>query len=417
MSEQSLSVRGGRPQQLSALGALNTEEAAFARHLRDLREDLGMSSSDIVKWLRENEPAAAVDASRLSRFLSGANLPRPELLPALHRLLAGAGRAVEPDRVAEGWSLLYAAARTKGPLVAREYKEAVSGIALEEERVRTAHELAGLREQIDREREHGERIRESLDEAFEQRATTHEQVAELEGELGGVTRRIEELEDLVRQHEAVLRLLRADIDRVRDARRQTAEELEAWRGPGAATPWTDEPMSVARAVAAFRDEGEDRQADRLLALAARDLPVPFLPDLYAAFQELGRPLEPTRLNRSIATQRRAKDLIELTASARVTPSHSPDGPLEVPALWPDRVLVEAGRGAAPRELVLLSRLLKETGRPGEKRHLVEGLKYRVKDRAELAATAEFQDLITAEAPAEGASGPEEEESRRRWFRT
>lgn len=254
MSEQPSSPSGAQSlQRLGSLKGLNPEEAAFAQHLRELREDLGMSSTEIVTWLRENEPEVKVDASRLSRFLSGANLPQPPLLPALHRLLAERG-AVDPERVREGWNRLYAAAQTKGPLVAREYKEQALRIALEEERVRTAQDLTGLREEIAREREHRERLEDSLADVFDQPSGGHEEVQGLEEELEGVTRRIEELEDLVQQHEAVLRLQRSEADRARRARLETRSELDAWQGVGAG-PWTDDPKAVARSVVAFRDEG------------------------------------------------------------------------------------------------------------------------------------------------------------------
>lgn len=345
MSEQPSSPNGAQSlQRLGALKGLSPEEAAFAQHLRDLREDLGMSSTEIVKWLRKNEPEAAVDTTRLSRFLSGANLPQPPLLPALHRLLAERG-AADPERVREGWNRLYAAAQTKGPLIAREYKEQALRIALEEERVRTAQELAGLREEIAREREHRERLEGSLADVFDQPSGTHEQVRDLEEELEGVTLRIEELEDLVRQHEALLRLQRSDAERAGQALRETSAEIDVWRGT--ANPWTDDPRAIARTVAALRDEGSDEQADGLLGLAARDLPVAALPELYAAFRSMTRPLEPARLSRSIGAQRRPKDIIELTTPAVKSTSADGSKDFAPPADWMDQVLVAAASGAAP----------------------------------------------------------------------
>lgn len=414
MSEQPSSPNGAQSlQRLGSLKGLNPEEAAFAQHLRDLREDLGMSSTEIVKWLKENEPEAAVDQTRLSRFLSGANLPQPPLLPALHRLLAERG-AADPERVREGWNRLYAAAQTKGPLIAREYKEQALRIALEEERVRTAQELAGLREEIAREREHRERLEGSLTEVFDQPSGTHEQVQDLEEELEGVTLRIEELEDLVRQHEALLRLQRSDAERAGQALRETSAEIDVWRGAGT-SPWTDDPKEIARAVAAFRDEGEDEQADRLLGLAVRDLPVAALPELYAAFRSMNRPLEPDRLSRSIGAQRKAKDIIQLTAPAMRAAYADGERPLDPPARWAQEVLVEAGIRAPVRELILLARLLGENGRFDEKRHLVQGVNSRTADRVEIATSAEFRGLLAQSKPKPPVPG--EEPSKRRWFHT
>ncbi|MFE2271004.1 hypothetical protein ACFXB4_17365 [Streptomyces lavendulae] len=413
MSEQPSSPNGAQSlQRLGALKGLSPEEAAFAQHLRDLREDLGMSSKEIVTWLKENEPDAAVDASRLSRFLSGADLPQPPLLPALYRLLAERG-AADPERVREGWNRLYTAAQTKGPLIARGYKEQALRIALEEERVRTAQELAGLREEIAREREHRERLEGGLAEVFDRPSGTHEQVRDLEEELEGVRLRIEELEDLVRQHEALLRLQRSDAERAGQALRETSAEIEAWRGT--ATPWTDDPEAIARAVAAFRDEGEDEQADRLLGLAVRDLPVEALPELYEAFGSMNRPLEPDRLSRSIGAQRKAKDIIRLTAPAVRATSSDGESSLEPPARWAQEVLVEAGIRAPVRELILLARLLGENGRFDEKQHLVEGVNARTADRVEIATSAEFRGLLAQGRPKPPV--PDEESSKRRWFRT
>ncbi|GLV82707.1 hypothetical protein Slala03_23960 [Streptomyces lavendulae subsp. lavendulae] len=413
MSEQPSSPHGAQSlQRLGALKGLNPEEAAFAQHLRDLREDLGMSSTEIVTWLKKNEPEAAVDATRLSRFLSGANLPQPPLLPALHRLLAERG-AADPERVREGWNRLYAAAQTKGPLFAREYKEQALRIALEEERVRTAQELAGLREEIAREREHRERLEGGLADVFDQPSGTPEQVRDLEEELEGVTLRIEELEDLVRQHEALLRLQRSDAERAGQALRETSAEIDVWRGN--ATPWTDDPEAIARAVAAFRDEGEDEQADGLLGLAARDLPVAALPELYTAFRSMNRPLEPARLSRSIGAQRKAKDIIQLTAAAVRAPSADGERPIDPPARWAQEVLVEAGSRAPVRELILLARLLGENGRIDEKRHLVQGVNSRTADRVEIATSSEFRGLLAQSKPKEPV--PEGEVPKRRWFHT
>ncbi|MFE2153404.1 hypothetical protein ACFXAO_25555 [Streptomyces lavendulae] len=418
MSEQPSSPNGAQSlQRLGALKGLSPEEAAFAQYLRDLREDLEMSSKEIVTWLKENEPEAAVDASRLSRFLSGADLPQPPLLPALHRLLAERG-AADPERVREGWNRLYAAAQIKGPLIARGYKERALRIALEEERVRTAQELAGLREEAAREREHRERLEGGLADVFDRPSGTHEQVRELEEELEGVTLRIEELEDLVRQHEALLRLQRSDAERAGQALRETSAEIEVWRG--GATPWTDDPKEIARAVAAFRDEGEDDQADGLLSLAARDLPVAALPELYDAFTAIGRPLEPNRLSHAISTQRRAKDLLELTRPKVPVSVDTSVEPVMIFTSWAPEVLNAAGRWAPAGELILLTRLLAETGRVNHRQHLVAGLKQRTADLDEIASSGAFHPSNLPETTAsfsETGRNPDPAAPKRRWFRT
>ncbi|MEU9716114.1 hypothetical protein [Streptomyces sp. NPDC047976] len=416
MSEQSLRPRGPQPpQRLRPLEGLTPEQAAFAQHLRDVREDLGMPSSGIAKWLEENEPGAAVDASRLSRFLSGSDLPPPALLPALYRLLASS-RAVDPERIAEGWRLLYAAARTKGPLVARAYKDEASWIAVEEDRVRTAHELAVLREEADRERLHRERIEKGLGDLFDRADGTHEQVADLEGELGRVTRRIEELEDLVRQHEAAVRLLRADADRARRAREETASEIDLWRG-GVPAPLAGDPSAIADAVAAFRDEGADERADRLLALAAGELPAAALAELYAVFRDTRRPLELARLSRSIGALCRAKDIVELTAPQIKFYRGNGDDTFMPLTPWACEVLAEAGARAPHRELLLLARLLDENDRSDHRSHLILGLRHRTEGLAEIAASGVFRrSQVPRARTAATARDSGAEPPGRRWFR-
>lgn len=60
--------RGHLPSLSPLRDDLGEEQRAFAEHLRALRERSGMTSSDLAA-------ALGVDATRLSRYLSGEDLP------------------------------------------------------------------------------------------------------------------------------------------------------------------------------------------------------------------------------------------------------------------------------------------------------------------------------------------------------
>ncbi|MGW0584176.1 helix-turn-helix domain-containing protein, partial [Streptomyces sp. NPDC002920] len=142
MTEQRLqSVEAPRGRGLAPLSdGLGPQERVFAEHLRDLRQRTGMTSADLATEL-------GVDATRLSRYLSGHNLPDPQLLTRLHRLLASSHEDAAEVPARQSRALLYAAARARGPLSARAFEVAELQEKLQEQQAATEHALAGLREE------------------------------------------------------------------------------------------------------------------------------------------------------------------------------------------------------------------------------------------------------------------------------
>ncbi|MGW6405202.1 helix-turn-helix domain-containing protein [Streptomyces sp. NPDC055134] len=71
----------GRRKALAPLTGLKPDEETFALHLRAIRDQLGMTSAEIAERLD------GIEATRLSKCLSGKSLPQPSILTELHRLL------------------------------------------------------------------------------------------------------------------------------------------------------------------------------------------------------------------------------------------------------------------------------------------------------------------------------------------
>lgn len=265
---------------------LGTKEKAFAEHLRSLRDQTGMTSADLAA-------ALAVDATRLSRYLSGQSLPPPTLLTDLHRLLAGPGAESSVWEAArESRALLYAAAESKGPLSARACEVAALQEKLGEQQTETDQALAELRDELERERDRRQQVEREIEWLRQTDAADRdERVRRLEAERDSALRRVAELEDQVTQTGAILRLQQGDIRHAAQMAEATADELERWEdghgtlpaapkqqeegttrhwpsGPPRASGPAVTPEGDVQALAGLRDTDRDDEADGLIDLIA-----------------------------------------------------------------------------------------------------------------------------------------------------
>ncbi|MEO3768730.1 helix-turn-helix domain-containing protein [Streptomyces sp. B8F3] len=289
-----------RPRALGALdGGLAADVKVFAEHLRVLRERVGMTSDALAE-------ALGVDPSRLSRFLSGQSLPQPQMLTRLHRLLADelADEEDGPDApdvieaVKGSRTLLYAAARARGPLSARAYEVEELKEKFAEQQTATARELDGLQKELRQERAHRRRAEEQLAEmrAADGRHSYAEQAARLERERDAALRRVAELEDLIAQTGALLRLQERDAQRTEEMAHDTHRELALWEegfAPAPSSPLTPDMHldDIVDLLAELRDEDRDAEADGALADIARRWEPQMVAQLYVGLQDAGRHLD------------------------------------------------------------------------------------------------------------------------------
>lgn len=291
---------GARGRGLAPLSTdLRAEERAFAEHLRALRKRADKTSAELAAEL-------CVDATRLSRYLSGQSLPEPQLLTRFHQLLADDGSDSE-EAARESRTLLYAAARSKGPLSARTYEIAELQEKMREQEAETARSLTVLQEDLRDERDRRHRVEQEL-ERLRQAAPSDEDVRKLEAERDQALGRAAELEDQIAQLTALLRLQQDDARHAQEMADETAGELRRWEGPdsmtgqeqddgmlrlrdGSALPGED----VIRLLTELRDEDRDEEADGgLLDIAAKATPASF-GRLYRTLIEHGRKLDAGRL--------------------------------------------------------------------------------------------------------------------------
>ncbi|MBA2807196.1 helix-turn-helix domain-containing protein [Streptomyces sp. KM273126] len=143
---------------LAPLGQqLTTYQRELADHLRDLRSRTGLSSEKLSDRLSDD--GLHVDRTRLSKFLNGREVPRPELASSLHHVVAECeGTEARPEDVARTRLLIYAARNhgsTPEPALSAELDEAREQVrelrqAMETERKGRAQvdaELHALREE------------------------------------------------------------------------------------------------------------------------------------------------------------------------------------------------------------------------------------------------------------------------------
>ncbi|MEV5983624.1 helix-turn-helix domain-containing protein [Streptomyces sp. NPDC052051] len=87
---------------------LTASQRELADHLRDLRSRTGLSSEKLADRLSDG--GLRVDRTRLSKFLNGHEVPRPELASSLHQVVAECeGTEAQAEDVARTRSLIYAA--------------------------------------------------------------------------------------------------------------------------------------------------------------------------------------------------------------------------------------------------------------------------------------------------------------------
>ncbi|MEU1106612.1 helix-turn-helix transcriptional regulator [Streptomyces tibetensis] len=283
---------------------LQGPERAFAEHLRGLRESAGMTSADLAA-------ALGVDATRLSRYLSGQSLPEPQLLTRLHLLLADQGEEPSIHKASrESRALLYAAARSKGPLSARAYEVAELQEKLNEQQTETARSLAQLRDELRLERDRRRQAEEEIVRLRQANATERdEEVRRLAAERDGAVRRAAELEDRVTQTEALLRLQQEDARHAKEMAEATADEVLRWEGEHETDPdggqqqksslqpelVATSPHEAIELMTKLRDQDENDAADGLIRQIVRSWPPDEVAALYAEFPRHGRRLEALRL--------------------------------------------------------------------------------------------------------------------------
>ncbi|MER5184789.1 helix-turn-helix domain-containing protein [Streptomyces sp. NPDC002896] len=289
--------RGHLPRLSPLRDDLGEEQRAFAEHLRALRERSGMTSSDLAA-------ALGVDATRLSRYLSGEDLPQPQLLTSLHQLLASRNAEYSVDEAArESRALLYAFARSKGPLFARAYEIAELQEKLHEQRAETARSLAALQAEMQHERDHRRRAEQEIARLRQAGvADRDEQIRRLEAERDSALQRVAELEDLVSQTGALLQLQQRDAQHAEEMAAETQHALDQWEH-GAKLPEQRRKVDPTRLDAEqivetlddLRDADRDEEADGLLADVAQGHDPAVVARLHGALKDAGRRVDAAKL--------------------------------------------------------------------------------------------------------------------------
>ncbi|MFG2640541.1 hypothetical protein ACGFYP_06145 [Streptomyces sp. NPDC048370] len=353
---------------LNKLNELETAEKRLAEYLRELRDQLGITSKELGAALTEKDPEAKVSEWQLSRYLSGSTLPKLSLIGRMHELLSQrTGRPLDEDAVQAGRALVIAAAEAKGPLMAREIKLEAAIEDLSNQRAQAAEELSQLRGAVAAERLHLDELEQELRGMSEQAQRERREITEEQEEI---RQRIAHLEDSVRQHEAVLRLVQQERSHVDSMLAATGREVELWRRHEAAPASVAEPRSTARgtaeAIITLREQGSDGPADALIATyVARASPVE-LAELSREFPRTERPLENRRLLKAIATFRPAREVLGFVVHPRYSDVHSTFHDFE-------GLLEAAGHYAPFDELVLLAKLFEETNHPRKVQELARAV--------------------------------------------
>ncbi|MDX3249469.1 helix-turn-helix domain-containing protein, partial [Streptomyces sp. ME18-1-4] len=219
---------------------------ALVAQLRALREGSGLTVPELVQRLEQR--GVALTASRLSDFLSGHEVPSRAQVTALHRVCeAAAGTDRDPDAVQETRRLLYAvldAERTTKPLRAREFDREELREQLERVRVRTATELGVLRDELDRERALRRQAEDQLTVLIAAADDHAREIGETTAERDVARGRIAELEDQIRQHEALLRLHEKEARHLRAMAQETAQEIARYDSPVLKTPSPETPANA-----------------------------------------------------------------------------------------------------------------------------------------------------------------------------
>ncbi|MFE7114017.1 helix-turn-helix domain-containing protein [Streptomyces sp. NPDC057654] len=292
MTEQLPAQEGvSRGRALAPLSAdLGAEEKAFANHLRDLRELAGKTSVELATEL-------GVDATRLSRYLSGRSLPEPQLLTRFHHLLAGQDADTPVWEAAQqSRALLYTAARSKGPLSARAYEVAELQEKVQAQQAATASSLTALQGELQGERDRRYRAEHEIDRLRQAGvADLEEQVRRLEAERDSALQRAAELEDLLSQTVALLHLQQRDAQHAEEMAAETQHALDHWehgveppKQRRKFDPTRLDAVEIVEKLDDLRDADRDEEADGLLADVAQGHDPAVVADLHYALKEAGR---------------------------------------------------------------------------------------------------------------------------------
>lgn len=351
-----------RRQARRGLGELDPELPEPARlcaeRLRYLHGQTRLTSEEIAERLRAR--GLRVDKTRLSKFLNGREVPRPEFAVCLHEFLAEfEGASVSPDEVALTRKLMYAAAQARNPLQAREFELADAQHALESQRRHTEEQIAALQQELDAERSKRQAAEEAL-AALDIRARAD--VRELTEERDAAERRVMEVEQQIRQAKALLRLHVRDSRALMEMARATGAELLL---QGLAID-TDNIEDVCRAIIDWRNHDQDEQADELLEQfvispwGTSDKPWESpLFNLYSILRSKRRMLEAQRLIHAVVQLRDMTDLFEITSSCfdnRTDDSFEFDDE----KAWVRQVLTEMSTEASTESLLYFHRLMIES---------------------------------------------------------
>ncbi|MFE4481614.1 MULTISPECIES: helix-turn-helix domain-containing protein [Streptomycetaceae] len=278
---------------------LSEPERLCAERLRELRERIGLTSEELADRLSGD--GISIDSTRLSKFLNGREVPRREIAARLHLLVAEReGVPVDADELARTRSAMYAAARVRSPLQAREFELATAHEDLCRHRARTVQELADLRNELEDERKR----RKDAEAALENLGIrSREEARMLTGERDAALDRIAQLENQIRQAGAVLRLRERDVAALDQLMSATDTELVLWEmgGPGGLT-------GIRAAVVCLRDADEDAAADRLIERIACGYSVRDVMRLVAEFEAMRRVYDSTGVERALARLRKPVDL-------------------------------------------------------------------------------------------------------------
>ncbi|MFF3071281.1 hypothetical protein ACFVSN_26145 [Kitasatospora sp. NPDC057904] len=293
------------PRGLSPLDErLSEPERRCAQRLRELRGRIGLSSEELAGRLSGD--GLRVDRTRLSKFFNGREVPRRELAARLHELIAEQeGTCVSPEEVAATRALMYAAARARSPLQAREFELADAREDLDLHRAQALREMDGLQQELRDERE----LRRNAEEALEHLTSrSREEVRGLTEQRDAALDRIAQLEDQIRQAGAVLRLREVYARTLDELTRATNAELELRERGG-----TGDLTGMCEAVSYLRDADQDEAADNLIEQVALGHPVRDVMALAREFRDRRRLHDGITVEYALACVRRPIDLFRWIA--------------------------------------------------------------------------------------------------------
>ncbi|MFC8350979.1 helix-turn-helix domain-containing protein [Streptomyces sp. NPDC057280] len=200
----------------------------LAQRLREIRIHLGMTSEEIAK-------AIGISASHFSRILSGERLLTPKQLKSLHDLMASVTETEPPSKgeLAHDWNLLQDTWDTDGPLPGHYCRAARALEHLEQQLAESVETADRLRAELLTENEHRQRVEGELNQLREQQeeltAEQQQRIRELTEERDHAIRRLDFLEDRLKQTEAMNRLLAMQHRAVNEVVYQAEVEVARWR--------------------------------------------------------------------------------------------------------------------------------------------------------------------------------------------